>query len=230
MRLKTKRKFLWAALIGFFFWLLGSFLFHFQLYSDLEQGGITDFEKAFQKKAEELTTEVENFAESYPYNGSEDVKFAHAEKCEAETGFVFLSFNADTLDLWSSNRITIPNPSDSYWEQHEIVLLENGWYKLVTLRDRERLFVGAFLVKNEFKYENDDLVNQFSPELATNLKGDISFDNSGFVVHNAKGDEIFSVVPTEEIEKNETLEVIIFFCYLLGFAILFQLLIVLLCY
>ena len=48
MKFTTKRRFLWAALIGFFFWLLGSYLYHFQLYSDIEQGGITDFENTFQ--------------------------------------------------------------------------------------------------------------------------------------------------------------------------------------
>lgn len=216
---------MWAALIGFFFWLLGSYLYHFQLYSDIEQGGITDFENAFQEKTAELETDLERFSKSYPESGSVDECFAYAEKFEEKTGFAYLSFNADTLDLWSSNRISIPNPSDSYWEQNVIVLLENGWYKLATLRDRERLFVGAFLIKNEYKYENEDLVNEFSPELAPNLKGEITFDNKGFAVHDERGEQIFSIVPVEEAEKNAGLEVIIFTCYLLGFVILFQLLI-----
>ncbi len=215
---------MWAALIGFFFWVLGSYLYHFQLYSDIEQGGITDFENAFQEKTAELVKEVDRFSKSYPENSSADERFAYAQKFEKETGYAFLSFNADTLDLWSSNRISIPNPSDSYWEQNVIVLLENGWYKLATLRDKERLFVGAFLIKNEYKYENEDLVNEFSPELAPNLKGEITFDEEGFAVHDETGKPIFSIVPVQEVEKNASLEIIIFLCYLLGLVILFQLL------
>ena len=225
MKFTTKRRFLWAALIGFFFWLLGSYLYHFQLYSDIEQGGITDFENTFQDKTAELEKDLERFSKNYPYSGSEDERFGYAQNFEEKTGFAYLSFNADTLDLWSSNRISIPNPSDSYWEQNVIVLLENGWFKLATLRNRERLFVGAFLLKNEYKYENEDLVNEFSPDLAPNLKGEISFDNIGFAVHDANGEQIFSIVPIEEVEKNATLEIIIFLCYILGFLILFQLLI-----
>jgi len=63
--------------------------------------------------------------------------------------------------------------------------------------------------------------------LAEDLKGEIAFGNVdvGFPVHDKDGAHIFSVVPTEEIEKNEPLELIIFFCYLLGFVILLQLLI-----
>lgn len=225
MKFTTKRRFLWAALIGFFFWLLGSYLYHFQLYSDIEQGGITDFENTFQDKTAELEKDLERFSKNYPYSGSEDERFGYAQNFEEKTGFAYLSFNADTLDLWSSNRISIPNPSDSYWEQNVIVLLENGWFKLATLRNRERLFVGAFLLKNEYKYENEDLVNEFSPDLAPNLKGEISFDNIGFAVHDTNGEQIFSIVPIEEVEKNATLEIIIFLCYILGFLILFQLLI-----
>ena len=225
MNSKTKRRFIWSALVGFLFWITGSYLFHFQLHSDIEQGGITDFELAFQEKSAELYKELNRFSHSYTGQKTADAKFGLAEKLEEETGFAFYSFNGDTLDLWSSNRIAVPHPSDSYWEHNEIVLLQNGWYKLTTIRDEERLFVGAFLVKNEYNYENEDLVNQFSPELAPNLRGDISFSDTGFAVHNAAGEKIFSIIPNDEVEKYTLLELIIFACYLIGFVILLQLLI-----
>lgn len=223
MRVKKRRQFIWAAVTGFFFWLLGFYLYHFQLNSGIEQGGITDFEQAFQEKTAELEQQLVRFSNQYPEDGSRDEKFRFAENLEKETGYSFLSFYGDTLDLWSNNRFSVPNPSDSYWEQNIIVLLDNGWYKIATYRDEERLFVGAFLIKNEYKYENEDLVNEFSEELAPHLKGQISFDENGFPVHDVDGNVIFSIVPMEEIEKNEPLEMLIFFCYLMGFAILFQL-------
>lgn len=225
MKIKTSRRFIWTALVGFCFWILGFYLFHFQLHSEIEQGKVSDFENAFHEKTEELNDALIQFAHNYTTKKTKDQKFQLALDMEKETGFSFFSFNADTMDLWSTSRIELPNPSDSYWEQHVIVLLENGWYKVATHREEERLFACTFLVKNEYNYENEDLVNEFSHELAPNLKGSISFGDKGFAVRNPEGEKLFSIVPTEEVEKNETLEVIIFLCYLLGVLILFQLLI-----
>ena len=225
MRIQTKRKFIWTALIGFSFWIIGSFLYHFQLYPSLEQGGIDDFEEAFLEQSEQLATELRYFTQQFPEEGTEDERFALAEKFEEETGFAFFSFNGDTLDLWSSNRIALPHPSDSYWEQHILVLLDNGWYKIETIRDEERLFVGAFLVKNEYKFENEDLVNEFSQRLSPHLKGEITFTQTGYPVHDKDGRVLFSILPAQEKGSNHPLELIVFFCYILGFVILFQLLI-----
>ncbi|WP_070138097.1 sensor histidine kinase [Crocinitomix algicola] len=225
MNLKTKRRFIWTAGIGFLFWILGSYLFHYHLNVNIGEGGISDFEAAYQEKSTELYKELNQFSSRFPSQKTVDARFALAQKLEKETGFSFYSFNGDTLDLWSSNRIAVPHPSDSYWEHNEIVLLQNGWYKLATYRDEERLFVAAFLVKNEYYYENEDLVNEFSPELAPNLSGDISFSEKGFPVHNINGEHIFSIIPSDETEKNLTLELIVFSLYLVGFLILLQLLI-----
>ncbi len=71
MKIQTKkRQFFWAAFVGFFFWIFGSYLFHFQLYSPIEEGGITDFEEAFREKGNELHKEVENFAHFFPNDAS----------------------------------------------------------------------------------------------------------------------------------------------------------------
>lgn len=225
MRVQTKRKFIGTALIGFLFWLVGSLLYHFQLYPSLEQGGIEDFEEAFLEQSAQLAKELGYFSQQFPEDGTQDERFALAEKFEEVTGFAFFSFNGDTLDLWSSNRIALPHPSDSYWERHILVLLDNGWYKIETIRDEERLFVGAFLVKNQYKFENEDLVNEFSQCLAPHLKGEITFTTAGYPVHDKDGRVLFSILPDKEKGRNHTLELIVFFCYIIGFVILFQLLI-----
>lgn len=113
--------------------------------------------------------------------------------------------------------------TDDAWRGSTIALLKNGWYKMAAIQSGNQLFVGAFLIKNQFKYENEDLVNDFSADLAPNLRGEITFDDQGFPVHNANGQQLFSIVPLAEVEKNQTLEAIIFGLYLIGFIILLQL-------
>ena len=77
--------------------------------------------------------------------------------------------------------------SDRSWKGNTIALLKNGWYKMAAIQKDERLFVSTFLIKNQYKYENEDLVNEFAPDLAPNLKGEITFGNEGFPVYNAQG-------------------------------------------
>ena len=92
MRIQKKSQFIWAAAIGFAFWILGSYLYHFQLYRNIEKGGILDFETAFQEKSADLSTELTYFANGYKDLKTEDERFIYAEDFEKETGFAFFSF------------------------------------------------------------------------------------------------------------------------------------------
>lgn len=223
MRIKTKRRFIWTSLIGFLFWLLGAYLYHYELNTSLQQGGVQAFEKAFQLKSKNLYEELIIFANEYPEQKSLDDRFQYAEERSKKSGFNFYCYLNDTLDLWTSNKVVPPDLKDKTWNGNTIALLQNGWYKMAAIQKGNRLFVGLFLIKNQYKYENEDLVNEFSKDLANNLKGEIIFGANGFPIHDAQGNKIFSIVPSDSIDKNETLEVIIFTFYLLGFIILLQL-------
>lgn len=223
MRIKTKKRFIWTASIGFLFWILGSYLFHFELQANLEQGGVEDFEEAFQEKSKSLYEELIHFANEYPEKKSQDDRFEFAELRAKQSGFNFYGYLDGSLDLWTSNKVIPPSLDNKKWKGSTIALLKNGWYKMAAIKKNNRLFVGTFLIKDQYKYENEDLVNEFAEDLAPNLRGEITFDHHGFPIHDTQGNKLFSIVPMDEVEKNETLEIIIFTFYLLGFIILLQL-------
>ena len=72
MKIKASRRFIWTAVIGFCFWILGFYLFHFQLHSEIEQGKVSEFESAFHEKTEELNDALIKFAHNYTTKKSKD--------------------------------------------------------------------------------------------------------------------------------------------------------------
>lgn len=108
MRIKTKRRFFWTALIGFFCWMLGSYLYHFQLHASLRQDAISDFETAFQEKSNDLYEALLLFVDDYPETKPLDNRFGYAVNRMNETGFNYYVFVNDTLDLWTNNKVVHP--------------------------------------------------------------------------------------------------------------------------
>ncbi|MBN4071206.1 GHKL domain-containing protein [Crocinitomix catalasitica] len=226
MKKKFKKRFIWTALCGFFFWFLGSYLYHFKLDNSISKSDIEEFESLFIQKSNELERSLPNFAKVVYQKQSTKEQFETAFAFSEEKDFHYFVYAEDTLSLWTTNNVPLPFVYDHVLVEHrEIQMLENGWYRFSVLKQDDKEYVGSFLVKNEFDHENDDLVNSFSDALLPNLRGEITFDDEGLGVNDAKGEWIFSILPDEEIDRNDSLEVTIFFCYLLGIIILLQLLI-----
>ena len=211
--------------MGFLFWVTGSLLYHFNLNATIDASLVESFEVEFHNKTSELIIELEKYQKEIQKADTEKARFQagldRAAKSEAE----FFSYQEDSLVLWTNNSIPFRNISSVDDISSGVALLDNGWYYTEKIKLGETLFVGAFKIKNQFKHENEDLRNYFTSDLLKGFEADLVLGESGFAVHDVDGKTLFSVVPTEDTSKNETLEIIIFVCYLLGFIILLQLLI-----
>lgn len=214
------------VICGFFFWGLGSYLYHFKLDTAILESEIEQFESLFNEKSEEMEASLPKFATSVESKEDVSAQFAVAMGFAERNQFQYFVYADDTLSIWSSNSVPMPFVYDPDLESKaDIMQLSNGWYRMAVFKRDNKEYVAAFLVKNEFKQENEDLVNSFSAQLVPNLKGHITFDDEGFEVKNKAGERLFSILPEQEIERNDVLEVTIFFCYLFGIFILLQLLI-----
>ena len=225
MKVQLKRKFIWSASLGFALWLSAFYLFHYQLKYKINGEDVKKFEKAFQDKSAELDDNLKSFLTGIQNRESEEERFAFAKEFSTTTHVDYFIYNNDSLTLWTSNSVPISTIRDTNISNGNIVLLANGWYKFEFLTAGSSVYVASMLIKKEFNYENKDLINAFSPHLLPDFKGKISLSGDGYPVHNKYGKPIFSIEPADEIEKNSTLELIIFICYLFAFLILIQLLI-----
>ena len=225
MKIQFKRKFLLSAVIGFILWITGFYLFHYQLKYRINEKDVKQFEKAFQEKCASLESNLSEFLVGIETRSSKVEHVEFAEQLSQQTHLEYFIYTDDTLTLWTTNRVPLASVRDTNISDGNIVLLPNGWYKFEYIEQGEKLYVAAMLIKHEYYHENEDLVNSFSPHLMPDFKGKLNVADEGYPVYNKYGKRIFSIAPLEEDEKNVYLELIIFFCYLIAFLILVQLLI-----
>lgn len=220
---KFRIKFIRYATVGFLFWLLGAYLYHFHLDTGLTEKDIEKFQDRFTDKCEELDQELTKFIQLLDKEESEQDQFALSRRMRERTGFDYFVYSKDTLRLWSSNQVPVPSRLSKALIYSEVNFLSNGWYRLSSFQRKDKVYVASFLIKTQYKHENKDLVNEFSDELIGNFDGNLSLNDDGYLIKNPAGEVIFSIVPSEETEKKVGLEFFIFICYLLAAVILLQL-------
>jgi len=205
--------------------MTGFYLYHYELQYQITEDDVRKFEESFQEKCADLDKNLKEFLTGIENRKSEIERFEFAERYAESKHTDYFIYTNDTLSLWTTNSVPMPTIRDPEIEDGNIVLLANGWYKFEYMTAGERLYVSSLLIKHEYDFENEDLVNTFSNYLLPDFKGKLSVENDGYPVHNKYGKTVFTIVPLEEMEKNVYQELIIFFCYLSAFLILIQLLI-----
>ncbi len=225
MSQRFKRKFIWSAAFGFLLWLSGFYLYHYQLRYYITESDVKKFEKSFQEKSAEMESNLKEFLTGIETRESNLEQFEFAREFSKQKKIEFFIYTKDSLTLWTYNRFPVSVHRDTLINDGNIVLLSNGWYKIEHITAGDKLYVAAMLIKHEYDFENDVLVNRFSENLMPDFRGELVTTNEGFPVHNKYGKKIFSIVPLDEMRKNTVLEILIFFCYLFAFIILIQLLI-----
>jgi signal transduction histidine kinase len=225
MSQRFKRKFIWSAAFGFLLWLAGFYLYHYKLHYYITESDVKKFEKSFQEKSAEMESSLKEFLTGIETRESNLEQFEFAREFSKQKRIEFFIYTNDSLTLWTYNRFPVSVHRDTLINDGNIVLLSNGWYKIEHITAGDKLYVAAMLLKHEYDFENDVLVNRFSENLMPDFRGELVTTNEGFPVHNKYGKKIFSIVPLDEMRKNTVLEILIFFCYLFAFIILIQLLI-----
>lgn len=125
----------------------------------------------------------------------------HEEHPYREEGIVLLIYQGDTLKYWSDNSAAVENYMQEVSLDQRMTRLRNGWFETIQQTDNAgRTFVGLLLIKNEYQYENQYLVNSFAngfrmpPETEIEL-GTPTSTNS---VQASDGSYLFSVVFKQE--------------------------------
>jgi two-component system nitrogen regulation sensor histidine kinase NtrY len=224
MKSSFRKKFIYGASIGFLFWLTGALLFHFKLNVSLDASAVKEFQENYVQRINQLNFDLTSYQGQLKAKVTEEEKFDLGLNVSDETGTDFFVYYQDSLVLWTNNRIAFKTVKKGGHFESGLVFLDNGWFQSRHTYIGDSIIIAVFKIKNQFRHENEDLSNAFSEDLISDFPAELSLENEGFTVLNAEGEREFSVVPLENIEKNESLEIIIFFCYLIGFVVLLQLL------
>jgi signal transduction histidine kinase len=195
-----------------------STLLHQRIMNPNAEKDLNRLERVFQEKVDGLESSLEQFsrylqAVDYPKQIWEHTnKFHHS-------GYEFSVFLKDSLIYWTSNTVSLKSSLFSETEKG-VVLLENGWYYLTTRRLDDYLIVGKLLIKSEFPYENENLINEFSPEFDFNYQAKLSKVSDDFVIRFADGTLAFSVSDLHPLPPNVFLEIILLFSFLIAIMLI----------
>ncbi|MEZ4923153.1 MAG: HAMP domain-containing sensor histidine kinase [Crocinitomicaceae bacterium] len=225
MKRSVRNRFVLGATLGFLFWIFGALLFHFQLRTGISEADIESLEIAYQERCIQLEEDLPKFVSKVQQESERESKFNVAIDFAQETRLDLCVYHNDSLKLWTSNSANIPLIISDTSLLSGVNQLENGWYQVDRQVQNDSTFIAFFKIKNEYKYENEDLVNHFDPEIIEHFHADLTLEERGYPIIDNKGDHVFSLVPVSEFPKHETTEIVIFFCYLFAFVILIQLLI-----
>lgn len=180
-----------------------------------------EFEKDLQQEVEQtyklIATKVDR------QNLFRRVSLNYPHQLKARGQFIYVYYK-DSLIYWTDNTVPVPDVLENDFEQPEndLVQLSNGYYIQKVKSNRYYTVVGLFLVKNEFAYENNDLVNEFNPVFKFGYEANINTEESINQVYNSEEEFIFSIEPKDKKERNRYLEFFIVFLYIGGLLIMIQ--------
>lgn len=121
-----------------------------------------------------------------------------------EEGIVLLIYQGDTLKYWSGNSAAVENYMREVCLDQRMTRLRNGWFETVMRSDNTgRTFVGLLLIKNEYPYQNQYLVNSFADgfRMPPETEIELGLPSSTNAVYAADNTYLFSLVFKQEGNK-----------------------------
>jgi signal transduction histidine kinase len=212
-KILKNRSFLLAALT-----LLGSLIVFSIYFKPSQQKQIANFQHQLIKKQEKLSSSL-NQMESLIVR--EDTLESIWEKTRIfrRKGFVYAVFKNDSLLFWTSNSVPLKSIETSK-DSIGVSLFENGWY-YHDARAKENLQIyGAFLIKNEYPYQNESLNNLFHQDFDFPFSATISNLSDKHDVLGKDGEFLFSLSNLSVLPQPLAIQFLVYAFFVTGIILL----------
>ncbi len=177
---------------------------------------VTTFENSLHKKQDALDRELDFFEKKLYYKDINDVW----RKIEQQSKMNFHVYRNDSLIYWNTNQLPIIRFADIHFPSNGILHLQNGWYCAKTIEVGDYLVCCSFLIKQEYSYENRELINSFSPGLELGFAASLSVEEDhGYPVKLKDKSFAFSIVPSETQAISHWESVILFILHISSIAL-----------
>ncbi len=166
----------------------------------------------------------ENISENYfqkiidnysPNNRWSKIQKTIPENLFSKEGLAYFIFEDDKLVFWSDN--SIPLSKVNINDKNKIVKLENGYYRIYIKKFEKYNILCLSLIKNEFTYQNDYLVNGFFKGFDIQNDISINLEKSNNQLYSASGDFLFSIEKNSALNISEKYIYIILILCIIGF-------------
>lgn len=130
-------------------------------------------------------------------------------------------YRNDSLKYWNTNQLPIIRFAEIHFPAEGVLHLQNGWYYAKIKEIDDYLICASFLIKQDFSYQNRDLVNNFNERLALPFDASVGIgEDHGISVHGKNKDYLYSLIPND-IQGISYLNSILLFLLLLSVIVLF---------
>mgnify|MGYP000394771114 CR=1 FL=1 len=193
------------------------------VYTHDYKGAVEAFEAAFHEEEQHLDHVLE-FTNTRLNSGKIT---PHWENLNGQEGVNIHIYRNDSLIFWNTNQLPIIRFADIHFPAEGLVKLQNGWYYAKMRSDNDFTVCVSFLIHNDYAYENQHLVNGFSPQLPLEFDAEIVPDKDiGYPIKNAKGEYVCSIDIAKEQpiteEQSVILLVLLLLTVILAVAVLYQ--------
>lgn len=177
----------WLFLLAFG-WALGLFLVFQHAFKNNFTTEIDQFQIQFLNKEKQLDEYLERKLEKFETFG-----VSYLIENPQKSAFNFHVYRNDSLIYWNTNQLPVSRFADIHYPASGIVHLQNGWYYAKQVQKDNIQLVASFLIKKDYGYENEHLVNGFNPSFTVPFKGNIQLDPStDLAIYNGNKQFVFA--------------------------------------
>jgi signal transduction histidine kinase len=215
-------------LLGGVLILLG-YIFQYNIrQNNIDEGVIETFQEKYLKYEQNIEAEVSRTYElistkTNKVNLFRQINLNYPRKLKENGQFIYVYYR-DSLIYWSDNTVPVSDHlnRELVHSENQLIKLQNGYYIQKIKENRYYTIVGLFLVKSEFPYENNDLVNEFNPMFKFAHEANLVTEDIGNSIYNLEDEFVFSIQTKDKKERNRYLEFLLVFLYMAGILVVLQ--------
>lgn len=220
MKKNINKRIFFAAFV-FLFFIASNFFYHEYVINikSKKETVVKKVEQQIQRK-EKIAEKVLNELIQVSTQSKPDKFFSNKniQELSERESITFLAYENDTLIFWTDNIFSSPVLFENNIPAQKIVRTENGWYYLIRKAAHSKKCFAAILIKNEYKYENDYLANDFTKDIRFDVDGTgISENTQENVIKNSENQKLFSLTFKEKTSYTQSEQIIILTFYFLAF-------------
>jgi len=181
------------------------------IYQEIQKE-ITDIESDSKNKVKQLISTFDTITKT----GSLQEMDPNGDRNDHGEIFLFV-YKDDTLIYWNNNSVILPVGFNKTCLKNNFSLeLKNGWYGFHCERKGKFLFLGSYLIKSEFPFQNEFIKNQFSPRFKCPASVSITTKTGTYPVYSGDKTCLFNLEFNKFQPRSDGFAGIIFLLFILG--------------
>ena len=177
----------------------------------------SDFQNEIYEKQKHLNILTEKISNELEYDNYEFLYSAIGDILNDNNGTFILIYDNDLLTFWSDHSVPVPDLYSNELFNVEFNRFENGWFLVSQIKTGNKRIIGLYRVKNDYKYQNEYLINDFNDDFNLPSGTDLETEGNGYKIYSKTGEYLFSLqMPVAKKISDRKLYILLLF-YLLGF-------------